>query len=158
MADSGVAPASAAAEAAFVTQQATKITASVDHLGLLRNYSESIRTSLKLYEQYSKEVTSRAEQLAGASNKTAEDPRPIIIKYCVDADWLESIVFVGFIENVDSVDTLTNEQLLKYLEKKAEESKETLTAPILDSIVERELRMDMKDLSSKSRMEALLAS
>ena len=96
-------------DCAVVMQQAATVTASVNHPRLHRTDPESIRTFLKLYDQHKEEVLSGAEQITGACTTTNEAARPINIKYCVDPDWLESLITLGFIDDVTSIEALTKE-------------------------------------------------
>ena len=129
---------------------------SVNHPRLVRTDAESIRVFLRLYDQYSKEVTARVEQLT-VSPATTEAVRPVNLKYCVDPEYLESAIDLGLIEDVEN-DDLTDIHLRKYLEGKAEESRETVSLEVLDEIVNRELRMNIRDKNARSRMESLFVT
>lgn len=111
----------------------------------------------RLYDQYCKEVISRAAQLTATGSISTEAIRPVNLKYCVDPEYLESAIALGFIE-VISYDALSDSDLREHLNHKAEESQETATLDTLDDIVDRNLRMNMKDKFSKSRMESLFVS
>lgn len=54
------------------------------------------------------------------------------LKYFVDLGWIESLIFLGLLEDVTSYDSLKDDQLRSYLDSKAEESKETITLDELD--------------------------
>ena len=69
---------------AISTQGASFVTASVNHPRFLRTDSESVRVFLRLYDQYSNEVTPRAEQLTVQGATSSESIRPVNLKFCVD--------------------------------------------------------------------------
>lgn len=77
------------------------------------------------------------------------------LKYCVDAQHFTSCIALGLMANVTSFSALTNEQLRDYMADKAEESKEAVTMEGLDTIVSKELIMDMSNRNAKYRMEGL---
>lgn len=62
------------------------------------------------------------------------------LKYCVDAQHFTSYIELGFIDEVTSFDDMTNEQLRKYLDKEAEDSKDAVTLESLDELIEKSLR------------------
>ena len=75
------------------TQGASFVTASVNRPRLLRADAESVesvRVFLRLYNQYSNEVTARAEQLTVHGATSSEAIRPL--KFCVDPEYLESVI------------------------------------------------------------------
>ena len=142
---------------AISTQGASFVTASVNHPRLLRTDSESVRVFLPLYDQYSNEVTARAEQLTVHGATSSEAIRPVNLKFCVDPAYLESAIALGFIE-ADDYDSLTDSVLRVHLEGKDKESEDSVTLEALDDIFERELKMDMKDTNTRSRIETLFVS
>lgn len=75
------------------------------------------------------------------------------MKYCVDAEWLELLIDLGFIHMVCSHDDLSDDQLKSYLTKKAEETKSVVTIDTLNRLVETELHTDMTDINARSRIE-----
>lgn len=140
------------------TQGASFVTTSVNPPKLIRTDAESIRVFLRLYDQYSKEVTARAQQLTIQGTTTTEAIRPVNLKYCVDPEYLESALALGFIKDISDYDALTDQVLRACLDEKAQESKEDLTLEALDNIFTSELVMDICDKNSKSRMETLFLS
>lgn len=84
--------------------------------------------------------------------------QPVNLKFCVDAEWLESTVALGLIENIDNLDELSDTLLRAYLDSKAVDQKSSLTLDMLDSIIGKELCMVMTDKSAKARMESLFVS
>lgn len=138
-------------------QMASTVTTSVDHPRLVRADAESIRIFLRLYDQYCNEVLERARQI-GKSSRSTENVRPVNIKFCVDPDYLESLIALNLIPDVKDYDSLTDDTLRAFLDEKAEESREATNLDSLDIIVEQQLRMDMKDRNAKSRMENLFVA
>ena len=111
---------------------------------------------LRLYDQYCKELTARAQQLtATLSSSTKEAIRSVNLKFCIDPKYIQSALALGFIKRFDDYESLTDSALMVYLESKATESKEYLDLDTLDSIVRSELSMDMRDKYFKSRMQSL---
>lgn len=83
---------------------------------------------------------------------------PVQLKFCLDVVWIESLIDLGFIDDVSSYETLTDDQLWTYLDKKSEESKETVTLDTLDDIVSKKLRIKISDSDAESRIENLFVS
>ena len=142
---------------AVTTQGTSFVATSVSHLWLLQTDSESVRVFLRLYDQYCKEVLSRPAQRTATGSISTEAVQPVNIKYCVDPEYLESAIALGFIE-ATSYDELSEIDLREHLDQKAQESQETITLETLDEIVDINLRMNKKDKNSKSRMESLFVS
>lgn len=113
---------------------------------------------LRLYDQYAREVNKRARQLVADDFVSAEVVNPVRLKYCVDSEWLESLIELEFIPDVTSYDELQDSHIGSYLDGKAEESKEVMTISVLDKLVENELRIDMSDKDARSRIETLFMS
>ena len=139
------------------TQGASFVTASVNHQGLLRTDSESVRVVFRLYNQHSNKVTARAGQLTVYGATSSEAVWPANLKFCVDSEYLEFAIALGFIE-ADDYDSLTDSVLRVHLEGKAKESVDSVTLEALDDIVERELKMDMNDKNARSPIETLFVS
>jgi transposase InsO family protein len=135
----------------------SSVSTSVNYPRLNKANAESIRVFLRLYDQYVEEVRARAQQLVPGEVST-EAVRPVKLKFCVDPEYLESIIALGFIKDVQSYESLTDEILRQFLETKSQESKESVTIDILDKIVDRSLKMDMTDRNAESRMQNLFVS
>lgn len=131
------------------------VATTVDHPRLVNVDAPSIRVFLRAYDQYATEVTQRAKQLVGDNFVTSEVVTPVNLKFCVDAEWLESMIELDFIEDVDSYDGLSDGILRAYLEKKAETAKDVITMSVLDEIVRKDLRMNMHDANATSRIESV---
>lgn len=86
-----------------------------------------------------------------------EITRPVSLKICVDAEYLESGIALGIIAAAD-YDSLSNVGLRTYLETSAQETKESINLETLDHIVDEELRLEIFDRNAKSRMENLFVS
>ena len=130
------------------------VATSVDHPRLTATDASSIRVFLRSYDSYVTEVQERARQIVDSSVST-EPVKPVNLKFCVDAEWLESTVALGFIEPIDTVEQLTDERFRAYLDSKAEESKEVVSLSKLDELVSQELRTDMRDANATSRIQNL---
>lgn len=149
---------SASETSGVTTQGASFVATSVNHPRLVRTDPDSIRIFLRLYDQYEREVTARAAQVTGADAATTEAVRPVSLKFCVDPEFLESAIALDLIPDASSYNDLTDTVLRKHLEAEAIDSKEALSLDALDEIVNRELRMDMANPNSRSRMQTLFVS
>lgn len=128
---------------------------SVEHPLLLRFDSESIRVFLRKYEAYCREVYASASQLTQDSAALLEPISPVGLIYCVDAEQLKSAIECGMIEGCDNVESLTSNELKRYLESRSQESVSVITEPELAKLVEATLRMDMSVKSATDRMQLL---
>ena len=104
------------------------MTTSIDHPKLINTDAAFIRSFLRAYDQYSKELTARANQLIPSdSTISTEAITPVNVSLWVDSDCPESLVSVGFIEGVTKKE-LKDSNSREYLEAEAEESKRSLTS------------------------------
>lgn len=142
--------------------QAPNVAVSVCNPFLTQTDPASIRTFFRKYDQYCRTVKSRAKQLnvnaEGSSTTTTETILLMELKYCVDAQYFTSCIDLGFITGVTSFEDMTDTQLRKYLDDKAEESKDALTLDGLEELVRKKLKMNMDNRNAKSRMQGLFAS
>ena len=118
----------------------------------------SLFAFFRLYDQYCNEITARAAQLVSEDSVSTECASPVNLKFCVDPEYFESAIALGFIEGATGYDTLTDARLRSYLEEKSKESRDAVTLETLDGIVSRELRTEMSDKNAKSRMQSLFVS
>lgn len=128
------------------------------HPRLKKTDASSIRTILRGYDRYAKEIEERARQLVGPDTVFTEAVTPVQLKFCVDAEWIESLIELGFIDGVSLYDDLSKQVLRDYLEKKSEESKNATTIDALGKLVTNNLRIDMTDTNARSRIENLFES
>lgn len=142
----------------YPTSSAKFLATSIDHPRLTKTDSTSIRSFLRAYDQYVTEIAERSKQLTAASTITTEAISPVNLKFCVDAEWIDSLIALGFIESISTVEELTDALLRDYLNGEAQESKEVMNLHSLDDIVKKELRTDMSDSNAKSRMRNLFVS
>lgn len=84
--------------------------------------------------------------------------RSVDLKFCIDVDFLESTITLGFIKNMSSCDDLLKKNVRTFLKERAQESKSAVTLQRLDKIVKDEPRKKMKKSDAKARMQDLLAS
>lgn len=94
----------------------------------------------------------RSTQLTAANTITTEPISPVNLKFYVDAEWTDSLIALGFVDSISTVEQLTNEALQDYVDGEAEESKEVITLNSLDEIVKKELHTDIPDSNANSRM------
>eukprot|EP00171_Calliarthron_tuberculosum_P022654 IDg22654t1 len=117
------------------------------------------------YDQYVKEVIERHAQRVSTNDtkEGVEPPKPVSLRFCVDAAWLEAAVFMETFTNradepISSVNDITEEILRAFLDEKAKASKDNITIHTLEKYVSKSLRMDMSDECPKSRMANLFIS
>lgn len=128
----------------------------VDHPRLAKTDPASVRVFLRKYDQYCHTVVSRAKQLTTSATIT-EAVLPMELKYCVDTQHFVSLIELGFVPDVTSFDTMSNQTLRAYLDTISAESKNAVTMDSLDDLVRNELVMDMSNGNAKSRMQTLFA-
>lgn len=80
------------------------------------------------------------------------------MKFFIDAEWLECLFNLSFIDDVTSYDNRTDFQLRVYLERKAETSRTVITLDLLDEIVTKNISMRMNDADATSRIEKMFMS
>lgn len=74
------------------------------------------------------------------------------LKYCLDQEYLESIVALRFIPGATTYNELEESALCAYLEEESTPSKSTITVDQLDRIVNEELKITMRKDNSVSRI------
>lgn len=60
-----------------------------------------------------------------------------------------------FLDGISTYEKLTDKVLRSYFENKSEESTDVVTLHVLDSLVDKELRIDTADSNANSRIENL---
>lgn len=88
----------------------------VEHLFLHRLDPQSIWVFLRAYDAYGREVLARSSQLTSESTIPLQPISPVSIRYCVDAEQLESAVECHLIYGYTDVEQLNSEQLRDFLE------------------------------------------
>lgn len=121
------------------------VASSVNHPHLTSTDAESIRFFLCEYDQYCKEITERAQQLTVDGATSSEPICPVSLKFCIDPEYLDSVIALGSLPGVTDYASLIDLELLKYFDSKAEDSNESVNLDALDKIFERELKMKMSD-------------
>lgn len=116
---------------------------SVDLPRLTKTDSRLIRAFLPDYDQYARENTERAKQVASVNVTSTEVTNPVQLKFCVSSEWLGSVITLGFIKNGKSYDDLEGKQLHRFLELQSEAPKSIVALQILHKLVETHLRVDV---------------
>lgn len=129
-----------------------------EHPRLTATDAASIRVFLQSYDQYVNGVTERAKQLVSEGNVSGDIVSPVSLPFCVDPEWLESLIALGFIPGVTTAKDLTDFALRSYLNGKCEEPNGVDTLESLDEVVSREVQTNMVDNNTKSRIEILFVS
>ena len=65
------------------------VATSVDHPRVTEADASSIRVFLRAYDQYATELKERARQVVSEDSLSTEVVKPVNLKFCVDAEWLE---------------------------------------------------------------------
>lgn len=84
--------------------------------------------------------------------------RPVQLKFWVASEWLEFIIDLRLIPEVESYKYLRDEILRAYLKSKATASKNFITIDALDKLVHTHLRIDLTDKDARSRMKNFFLS
>lgn len=135
-------------QAVTTTAKIASFKITIDHPRLRHTDAKSICTFMRNYEQC---------QISSNSPNT-ENVRPVNLKFCVDVDYLQSTIALGFLEGADCYKTLTDSQVQAFVAKRAEESKEAVTLDKLYKIVKDELRTNMRNSDATARMQDLFAN
>lgn len=157
MADSGTHSISSGA-ASQPPKRPSFVATSVGHPRLACLDTESIRIFLGEYDAYCKEVTAQAQQLLPLHTTTFEPVRPVSLKFWIEIDQLESVIDLGFIPNVSDFGELSDTALCNLLDGKIDEDKTITTVLDIDTLVVKEICMNMSVKSAWSRMELLFMS
>lgn len=80
----------------------------------------------------------------------------MILKCCVDAEWLYSIIDLEFIPDVEIYKNLENAIIRINFDRKAEESKNMVTLETIDWPVKETFHADMKEKDAQSRLKTLI--
>lgn len=73
--------------------------------------SASLRLSLRLYDQYVRKVQECAWQLIVEGELSHTASQVVGLKYCVDIDWINSLIDLELIKGVESYELLQDYQL-----------------------------------------------
>ena len=101
----------------------------------------------RLYDQNSNEFMARAEQITVHGAISSKAIRQVKLNFCVDPEYLEFAIALGLIE-ADDYYSLTKSVVRVHLEGNSTESEDSVTNEALEDIVERELKMNMKERNS----------
>lgn len=82
-----------------------------------------------------------------------ESTKLVYFNFCVYIDLLKSDIARYLIEEISSYEDLTDEKILYYFDSEPSESLTAITLTGLDAIVNFELRMDMVDAHTRSRIK-----
>ena len=154
---SNICAGSAGTPSNFETANTPIVTTTIAYPLLKEATAESVRFFLGKYDNYVRELASRASQVTNGSI-TTEAVQPVTLKYCVDQEYLESLLALGFIPGAETYEDLQDADLRSYLETQARASKQAMTIDKLDRFVKADLRINMRDEDSVSRTRNLFVS
>lgn len=93
--------------------------------------SESICSFPRQCDQYANEARARAKQISTGpdteSSQTSEPTLSISLKFCINVEFLESLIALRFIINPEDYQTVANEDVRAFLDSRLIESEEALT-------------------------------
>lgn len=83
----------------------------------------------------------RAKKLTAGSTTsvTTEAMEPVDLKFCVDAQYLPTVITLGFIPEATAYQDLDGKILRAYLDGEVKESKEIIIIDYLDDIVQKDI-------------------
>lgn len=93
-------------------------------------------------------IEEHARQLVGHVAVPREPITLVSLKFCVDVEWLDLTVTLGFIDGFTIVGDVIEVALQAYLESKSGVFKEVLTLDKVDYTVQRDLRISMRDANA----------
>lgn len=134
------------------------ILSSVDHPRLTKTEALFIRVFLYAYNQYATEVKEHAKQPTANDIVSTEISRPVNLKFCVDSEWVKSLIALKLLDDGLMYDDLNDERLQKYLDDRSIKSKEVVNLKVLYDLVAKNLRINVADLNSQSRIKNLFVS
>lgn len=117
-----------------------------------------LRDFLQAYDQYATESKARAQQLAAKDVDSTEISRPVNLKFCVEAEWVESVIALNFLDPFLKYDDVTYERSRKDLDDEIIESKEVVSLDVLDDLAAKELHINTADSNAQSRNEDLFVA
>ena len=81
--------------------------------------------------------------------------KPISVVSSVDRDLLQSLLDIGELDEVESLEQLTDDVLKKWLETQVAEDFDSLTVDSLRSAIKRNVRMNVHETDPKLRVKTL---
>lgn len=111
------------------------ISTSVDHPCLTKADASSIRVFLRAYDQYVSEFGERARQFVAKGVVSSEPSTPVGLKFCVDDEWLVSLIDPEFFDFVKCYTDPSDWARRTYFDNKAKESKEFSTLDVFDDLL-----------------------
>lgn len=136
------------------TQSASSISVTVDHPKLAQTYPESTCRFLSSYGNCVNKIVARATEL-DSNVIDLEATRGVGVKSCLNIEFVNSMIALGWIFSVTSYHNFTNSQLSSYLGAEASKSRAIVTISLLETIVRRAFKIDMKNVDVSSRMRNL---
>jgi hypothetical protein len=133
-------------------QQVANITIAIEYPVLRKLGKHSIRRFLKDRAAYVREIKERTNQ------EDENIGKPVSLSFSIDSSILERLVDLRqFGPNMDSVDKITEDVLQKRLDAHREVMKDTLSAGQMQSIVTKNLRINMLEKDVEQRIIVLFA-
>lgn len=111
-----------------------------------------------MQEQYHREVMQIACRRAGRNTITDEPTGPVQLKFCVAADWLDSNIDLGLIDDFLHNQELHDDQLKDYLELKVQENRDNVTVEALNDNIRDGWQVCMNDTNWRSSIIKLFTA
>lgn len=109
------------------------------------------------YENYLRELASRPSQVTSVAI-TTEAVQAIALKYCMEHEYLDSLLTLGFIPGAETHNDLQYANLREYLETQERASKQAITIQKLNRRGKADFKTNRHDKESVGRTHNLLAS
>lgn len=131
-----------------VTKSASKVfSQTVEHPLLTKTDAFSITSFLRRYEHYLSRILKRDEQVKSTGIVTVDVISPGDL-FCFNAEWLLSLMALGFIDDIRMYDTLTHTERCCFIESRAEK-KDVVSLEKIEKIVKNWQCTNMADCDAK---------
>lgn len=111
----------------------------VDHPKIRDLELDRIRIFLRRYKYIALKLSSRAQQISESLNLSREALRPVSLKFAVDTEEIEEVLFHRLVNGITSYIKLDDDTLREYLKSKSKKEQKTLTVPEIRGILKKEL-------------------
>lgn len=125
-----------------------------EHPGLSKTDAASVRAFLRLYDQYTRELTERAPQIVGNDVISTKAVRLARLKFRVNPGWLDSLIDFNFIPRCPLVIHSKTRSFENFWKRKSK-IQDVVTIDTLGKLTKEELWINMTDLDARSRSQTV---
>lgn len=100
----------------------------------------------------------RERKLTGINTITKWASCPFQTKYCIDAEWLDSTIDLGVIDDVSHFNELPDDQRKTFLKSKRQEDKNDVISEALEDCAENHLLICMYESNARSGIRTFFTS